>query len=313
MRSLFDDTKNPVFRLLCKIVCEIQSGAKLTRKEILSRIFELPEFVYLEAPESEREEELVDALFNFNEAGFAEIPSGKKFSLPISDAELGWLKAVLADEETAFLLPDALREKLSALLKTFPPLYEENFWRKLRAKSADEAAGKRFADNLKVAVEALRLRKKIICDDELLTPCRLEYDLFADKYFLIVWREEMQTVERISVENLGALSLSGENIPSDTEDNLKKFYAEHVVEVALKVKNTRNAVERCFALFSSFDKKSRLQDDGTYFLTISYCTLDEEEIVEKIFSLGAAATIITPNYLRERIIQKFSEIKALYE
>ena len=111
MRSLFDDTKNPLFRLLCQIVNEIHAGKKLTILEILKRIFSLLEFIYVEAPEREREEKIVDALFNFNDAGFAEIPLGKIFSLSMSDTELEWLRAVLNDEKTAFLLPATLKEK----------------------------------------------------------------------------------------------------------------------------------------------------------------------------------------------------------
>ena len=310
MQSLFDDTKNPVFRLLCQIVNEIHAGAKLTRKDILRRIFELPEFIYVEAPEREREEEIVDTLFKFNRAGFAE-PFGKNFSLPMSDTELFWLKTILGDAELRFMLPDDLRQKLLSRLKNFPPLYEKNFWRKLRVNETT-SAGEKFFNVLSIIVAALRSRRKIFCGDELLTPCRLEYDSAADEYFLIVLREETQTVEKISVENLNALTLCDESTPPNTDDLLKKFYAEHAAEVSLEVQNTRNAVERCFALFSSFDKKARLQDDGTYFLTISYCTLDEEEIFEKIFSLGATATVIAPKSFRERVIKKFSEISALY-
>lgn len=311
MRSLFDDTKNPIFCLLCQIVNEIQAGAKLTRKDILKRIFSLPEFIYVEAPEKEREEEIIDTLFKFNRAGFAE-PLGEKFYLPMSDTELCWLSAVLAAEELSFLLPVKLREKLSNCLKDFPPLYEKNFWKRLCPKDMT-SAGRNFSDKLSVIVEALQSQHKIFCGGEFLTPCRLEYDLAADKYFLIVWREDLRTVEKIPVEKLNALTLSDESISPDTDELLKKFYAEHVAEVSLEVQNTRNAVERCFALFSSFDKKARLQDDGTYFLTISYCTLDEEEIFDKIFSLGATATVISPKSFRERVIKKFSEINALYK
>lgn len=312
MLSLFDDTKNPLFRLLCRIVNEISAGAKFTRQEILDRIFSLPEFVYLEAPEDEREKEIVDMLFKFNREGFAEIVNVKNFSLPMSDAELCWLSAVLADEELFFLLPRDLREKLLRRLKNFPPLYEKNFCRKLRI-SSNATAEKIFSHRLSVVVETLITQKKIICGKEILVPCRLEYDLFADKYFLIIWREELQTIEKIPVENLAEPTLSKESIPLEAETQLKKFYAEHVVEVTIKVKNTRNAVERCFALLSSFDKKSRLQDDGTYFLTIKYCTLDEEEIFEKIFSLGVTATVIAPKSFRERIIKKFIAIQNLYK
>lgn len=312
MRSLFDDTKNPVFRLLCQIVSEIHSGKKFTRRDILKRIFSLPEFIYVEAPEREREEQIVDELFNFNGAGFAEIPSGKNFSLAMSDTELNWLRAVLADEETAFLLPTALREKLLSRLKEFPPLHEKVFWRKLRV-AQDTSAGEKFFGKLTVIVEALRSRRKIFCDDKLLTPCRLEYDLAADKYFLVVWREDSRAAEKIFVETLGALALSEEFVPPEGDELLKKFYAENVAEVSLKVLNTRNAVERCFALFGSFDKNARFQDDGTYFLTVKYCLVDEEEIFEKILSLGSAVTVVEPKSFRDRIIKKFAAIQALYK
>lgn len=312
MRSLFDDTKNPIFQLLCHIVGEIRAGKKFTRKEILTRIFSLPEFIYREAPERIREEEIVDALFNFDGKGFATVPAGKKFSLPINDAELSWLSAVLADNEFSFLLPAPLREKILSRLKDFPPLYEKNFWRKLHAMEI-APAGKIFGDKLSVVVEALRLRRKIFCDEKLLTPCCLEYDLSADKFFLIVWRDEVQTVEKISVETLTAVELSAEKISADTDEKLKNFYTANVAEVSLEVRNTRNAVERCFALFASFDKKARLQDDGTYFLTIDYCPFDAEEIFEKIFSLGSTVTVIAPKSFRERVIKKFSATYELYK
>lgn len=312
MRSLFDDTKNPVFRLLCQIVNEICAGAKFTRREILRRISELPEFIYLEAPESEREENLVDTLFKFNRNGFAEVPTAKNFSLPMSDTELSWLSAILAADENFFLLPTTLREKLSARLKNFPPLYDEDFWRKLRSTN-NIAAGKIFSDKLSVIVEALRIRRKIFCDGKILTPCRLEHDLSADKFFLIVWHEKTRSVEKIPVETLTAVELSAEEISADCDEKLKNFYAENVAEVTVKIRNTRNAVERCFALLSSFDKKARLQNDGTYFLTVRYCTFDEAEVFEKIFSLGATVEVVEPKSFRERIIKKFSAIKNLYD
>ena len=312
MRSLFDNTKNSLFRLLCQIVDEICSGGKFTRKDILSRIFALPEFIYLEAPEQAREEEIVDALFNFDRNGFAVVPIEKNFSLPPSDAELSWLRAVLADEELKFLLPDALREKLLNRLKNFPPLYEKSSWRKLR-HSKNNSAGKIFFDKLSVMVEALRLRRKVFVDGKILSPCRLEYDLSADKYFLIAWLDDVQTIKKIPVETLNAVELSVEQISDETDARLKGFYSANVVEVSLEVQNTRNSVERCFALFGSFDKKARLQDDGGCFLTISYSPSDEEEILEKILSLGSTVVVVAPQNLRERVHRKFSEINALYE
>jgi len=311
MRSLFDDTKNSLFRLLCQIVDEICAGGKFTRKDILRRIFVLPEFIYLEAPEQAREEEIVDALFNFDRNGFAVVPAKKKFSLPASDAELAWLRALLSDEKLEFLLPATLREKLLDRLEKFSPLFEKSSWRKFPPNQVESS--KNLPVNLPIIIEALRLRRKLFVDGKDVSPCRLEYDLAANKYFLIAWLDDARTIKKFSVEALTSVALSLEQISDETDARLENFYSANVTEISLEVQNTRNAVERCFALFSSFDKKARLQDDGGCILTISYSPTEEEEILEKILSLGSAATVIAPQSLRERVHRKFAEINSLYE
>ena len=44
MQSLFDEIKNPLFSLMCRLVNEIHDGKKLTRQEIKNRIRNLPDF-----------------------------------------------------------------------------------------------------------------------------------------------------------------------------------------------------------------------------------------------------------------------------
>lgn len=135
-------------------------------------------------------------------------------------------------------------------LEKFPPLYEKTLWRKTYA-TQKISAGKNFFDKLSVIIDALCSGRKIFCDAKPLTSCRLEYDLAADKYLLIVYRERQSVFEKITVETLGALTLSEEFIPPECDKLLKKFYSENIAEVSLKVWNTRNALERCFALLYS--------------------------------------------------------------
>lgn len=312
MQKLFDSTKNPIFRLLCQLINEINLGAKITRKEIKSRIFSLPEFIYTEAPETEKEENIIDELFDFDKNGHAEICVAGSINLSPNDTEINFLKTLLIDDEVNFLLPEELRKKLTERLKNFSPLYNPKDWKKLRLKSVEESEGKIFSEKLSVIAEALRKRVKIFCAGKRIIPCRLEYDFFADKYFLIVWSEEKNIAEKISVQNLEKISLTEEKIFEDVEDKLKKFYSENSAEISLQVKNTRNAVERCFSLFGPFDKKTRFQEDGTYFLNVSYFKFDEEEILEKILSLGAAVTVLSPKNIRKQITEKFLAVKNLY-
>ncbi len=313
MQKLFDSTKNPIFRLMCQLINEINSGEKITRKEIQSKIFGLTEFIYSEAPETEKEKNIIDFIFDFDKNGHAKICFAQPINLSLNDTEINFLKTMLIDDEVNFLLPDDLRKKLSERLKNFLPLYNPKDWKKLRLKPDEEPQGKIFSETLSVIVEALRKKIKIFCGNKKIIPCRLEYDFFLDKYFLIVWSEEKNIAEKISVSKLEKIFLTEEKISENVEEFLQKFYLNHTAEISLQVKNTRNAVERCFALFENLDKKTRFQEDGTYFLTINYCTFDEEEILEKILSLGAAVEVLSPKKIREQIIEKFLAIKKLYE
>ena len=309
MLTLFDETKNPLFHLICQVINEIHLGRKYKRKDILQRILSMPTFQYNEAPEIEREKEIIDLLFDFSADGFAKLYFDRPISNLISITEISWLKTMIQDEEFSFLLPDDLRKKLLNQLKNIKPLYNADTWQKLKFKSN----GKIFSKNLELIVNALRAAKILKIDEEKIIACRLEYDLFTDKYFIINWNEEKNSAEKISVEKLRDIYLTDENIPNDIEEKLQNFYQENILEITLRLKDTRNAVERCFALFGSYDKNARIQEDGSYFLAIKYYKFDEEEVLNRILSLGAAVTVISPENIRNQIIKKLLSIQSLYQ
>ncbi len=310
MQSLFDEIKNPLFSLMCRLVNEIHSGKKLTRAEIKKRIQTLPDFFYNETPDFEREEKIIDALFSFDaKNGFAKNCIDAPISAPVTDTEISWLKTFLLDGETAFLLPQNLREKLLERLQNVTPLYEKNIWRKFTAKPSKLRAGLIFAENLLIIIQALTEQKIISAGAENLIPYRLEYDNFADKFFLVTWSDKKSCVEKISLENLPKINFANEKIPAGIKEKVEKFYAENSVEISLLVRNTRNAVERCFAIFGAYDKKARLNSDGNYFLTVKFLKFDEDEILARILFLGVAVTVISPKIYRRKVIDIFSAIE----
>ena len=313
MQSLFNEIKNPLFRTMCQIVNEIHAGKNLTRKEIKKRIFEISEFIYSEAPDFEREEKMIDMLFKFDKkTGVAEICLDAPLSISFTDAEIIWLKTMLQDDAASFLFPKNLREKLLERLQKFPALYEKNFWRKLTFKPSKPRAGIIFSEKLSLLLQALIEQKIISCAGKKIIPYRLEYDIFSDKYSLITWSAEKSCIEKFAVADLPEIILIAEKIPPDIESTVKNFYEENAVKVSLLIKNMRNAVERCFALFGVYDKEARLQADGNYILTITYLKFDEAEILEKILSLGAAVTVQSPAALRKKIRSIFIELQKIY-
>lgn len=139
MLTLFDETKNPLFRLMCRLVDEVEGGARLTRNEMLRRVRSMPQFRYREAPEIDREREIIDAVFRFSTDGLAhnhvDAPIGSLLGL----TELAWLKTMLEDESAAFLLPEELRAKLLERLRGIEPLHRASDWRRFeRSDRADD-------------------------------------------------------------------------------------------------------------------------------------------------------------------------------
>lgn len=310
MLSLFDATQNPLFRLLCTLVNEVHAGARLSRREIHQRIFALPNFRYNEAPETSREEEIIDAVFQFPPPKhFAKLHLEQPLPSLISDTELSWLKTMLLDADAAFLLPPELRAKLLQRLAEIPS--DLTAWKKLRF--VNPATPPPNQSTLALIVAALRTQRKLLLGSGTIIPCGLEYDFSTGEFFLITWNENLQAAEKFPVSELDAAHLSDESVPPDLSDRLRIFYRRHTVELSLLIRNRRNAVERSFALFASYDKSSRyLKDDDTYRLTVKYYDFEENELLEKILSLGAAVTVLAPENLRQKIIHRLREIRNLY-
>lgn len=312
MTSLFDATQNPLFRLICALVSEIHNGAKLSRRDIRSRILSLPSFHYNEAPETSREEKIIDAMFQFPPPEhFAKLRLELPLPPLICDTEISWLKTMLLDADAAFLLPPELRTKLLERLTEIPPLYDLNHWKKLRFVNPDRLPLNQ--QTLSLIVEALRQRRKIFHGSGAVIPCVLEYDFSTGEFFLIVWNENLREAQKFPAEKFTGASLSDESVPPDLSDRLRQFYSQHTAELSLLLRNRRNAVERCFALFGSYDKTSRYQKEtDTYFMTVKYYDFEENELLEKILSLGAAVTVTAPEPLRQKMIQRLQDIRSIY-
>ena len=134
MAALFNNENALLLHVLCRVINEICRGKRLTESDIQKRLDEaFPGEAFFTGG---IEREVIDALFPSRcEDGkclkpFYEAPVP---SLPSDDERL-WLKTMLLDESAAFLLPDALREKLLlARLADTPEFSLAGVWEKRQA------------------------------------------------------------------------------------------------------------------------------------------------------------------------------------
>ena len=88
-----------------------------------------------------------------------------------------------------FPVADAVAEKIGDASEKFPATVRRNFLAQNPSRQAVGTRRKNFFGQAVSRGRGIALAEKIICSDENFTPCRPKYDLFADKYFLIVLRE----------------------------------------------------------------------------------------------------------------------------
>ena len=307
MNKLFNEISNPLFHTLCQLINEIHSGHKLTRKEIHDRINKIPAFHYNEAPETSRETAIINKVFRFSSPESpAELCLDAQVPPLITSTELSWLKSMLQESSYSFLLPTALREELLQRLKDIPPLYHPKIW---KGHPDNDIL---FHPCLKMILEAFFHQKMLRSHQCIIAPYRLEYDLATGNYTLIAWHISEQRLIKETLDASCKFELSQEDIPPMLSKKISDYFQEHREELILRLSPTRNAVERCFSLFDTYDKKAWIEQDGTYMLTIQYYDFDREEILHKIKTLASSVTILSPDSIRQAMKEFLLQTARLY-
>ena len=76
------------------------------------------------------------------------------------------------------------------------------------------------------------------------------------------------------------------------------------MSVTLKVKDDRNALERCMLHFAHFEKQAERINKNNYLVRIKYNIADETEMVIRILSFGPMVEVIEPEGIRKLIIDR---------
>lgn len=295
---LFHEVHTDLFRALGNCLHRLWQGEELTRQDILDS---LPQVDWSSLQEYHK---MLDALFLFDEKGMA-VPFIKSpFAPAPTNRELDWLADFLHAPEAGFLLSAGLREKLQAMLQDYGEHTEKDL-----LIIRDQNAPPPVAELSLIWQSLLEERQLNYTNTDRLgqvhqgtcSPCRLEYDAAAHHYRLIAWLEDEDRAIKLNVERLSALSL-GSPLPQGCRAKLEKFLAVKRRSCLIRLKPRYNAAERAFKLLATYDKEAIYDEEADiYQLKLYYYEFDQQEVLEKILSLGAAAEVLEPAVLREEI------------
>lgn len=153
--------------------------------------------------------------------------------------------------------------------------------------------------------KALKIKARTRKGDSMamvLLPVRLEYSEKDDKFRLI------GTGCRYGTVNLARIT-DCELCPAD---GLRPGRPAAPVRatVTLRIRDERNALERCMLHFAHFEKQAERAGDGAYLVRIHYDKDDETEMEIRILSFGPMVEVLGPDDFRGRITERLKRQKS---
>lgn len=146
-------------------------------------------------------------------------------------------------------------------------------------------------------------------------PWKLEYSAYDRRWWVILYDEEERRTIKTPLNHLRDLCL-GRKCRATEEEILAAMDALRMDEpVVLRITDSHNALQRCFLTFENQEIRDsrRIVEDGQvhYQLTFDWFRFDEEEILRRLMHLGANVTLLSPEPLRQKLIERVDKAMEL--
>lgn len=226
-------------------------------------------------------------------------------TMPITDIQKMWLKAILLDKRISLFDPC-----LDGLEDVEPLFDEDTFVYYDQYLDGDPFDNLNYRKCFRHILIGLKQKHMLTVEfngkkgkhRQLVIPRKLEYSAKDDKFRLICENKSGYTYY-INVAKIKTCELA-ENFD---EDNLQPLRVNKH-EAILIITDERGAMERAMLQFSDLEKETVRIDEAHYRMRLVYHEADETEILIRILAFGPLVKVIEPlsfrKLIRERIINQ---------
>lgn len=313
--KLFDETENKYYELISYYVSK---RASFTDRDIKRQMMKINA--------DELDVSVYEAVFS-KEEGFASIFSydGTSFRYVMEDKFPIRLNRV--EREALYVISEFAYSKGFINKKTIDRISKAASdgagWSLNDIKIRNQDARIKSEDLLKkisIIIEAIRT-SRVLCYDNVKKgkynftgskawPVKLEYSFVNDSFRVCAYIPEEERFIKISLSTLENLTI-GEPFEKGIEEEYSKFMKENTKKVILEVDPVQHVIERCFRLFSFYDRQAVYDSSKEkYRLELKYYRFDEAEVLRDIMSLGSGAIVLEPRGIQMKI---YNRIVAAYK
>ena len=176
---------------------------------------------------------------------------------------------------------------------------------------------------IKIIAEAILQNRSIMYDnikdgayefrDELAYPVKIEYSFLNDAFRISAYQPNENRLFMMTLDTIRNVRM-GDEQRKDLQSEYVAFLNKNRKKVLLDVEPSSHVIERCFRMFSYYERKAVYnRKDNYYRLEITYNSYDEAEIIRDILSLGSSVVVLEPLKLRKKIKDRIIEACREYE
>ena len=231
-------------------------------------------------------------------------------TMPLTELQKRWLKALLQDPRIALFNPDTTG------LDDVEPLYKPGTFVLFDQYSdGDPYEDENYIACFHTVLQSIRekrmlrirfrghtgIRHSLVC-----MPYRLEYSAKDDKFRLQSrGKRNMHTINLARVRSCELLE--------EYDADKMQLPQERMCELTMLLHDERNALERVLLHFSHFEKETLKLDHRLYQIKLRYDLDDETELLIRVLSFGPMLEVVAPDEFISLINDRLSKQQALSE
>lgn len=326
--TVFNEYRNRYIVHTVGLINKIAAGAVLSKDDIQKSFekhgFNEPIFGYINALlNANKSAEDNFCILNFREENKAGLEIHAKVPIRPLLAELIWLANMIEDKRIRLFLGKETIEKLVAALREkaiHMTGYSKYFDVRHSYKAGDDVESQEFLQKFHVVYEAVQNRSTLqfsnVASNGMkyenckAVPFRIEYSNLENRFRVSLFSLDHNRPMKANISRLYDVAICEEC--KECKDVDGKYMLDAIAgrkaaePLVIEVRDEKNAIERCFALFSSYERRAYAREDGLYILEIDYYEFDKEEIITKVLTLGHAVRIINNSPIKDAIKRRLT-------
>ena len=320
---LFDETENKYYELIAYLLSE---GGSLTYEDIAGMIEQY-------CP-GEKDFEVTEALFSNTEGeemiyikeNDEYVPAlDNAFPVRNNQIELETVASLVNSPYVNHFLSAKTIEKLRKATATISADWSPNDITVKNTFLGGAASSiESYSSVISLIAKAIRERKGIRYDyirpgriiklNAVVFPVKIEFSLVNDRFRICGYYEDEKRYVKMNLDSMQNITILDKHPDIDITEGYSEFINRETKKIILDVEPVPHVIERCFRVFSYYDRKARYdKTENKYRLEISYFKADENEVIKNILSVGSYVVVLEPRSIQREVYNRIQAASKLYD